>query len=95
MELCSVLCGSLDGRGFWQRMDTCLCTTESLHCLSETVTTLLIGCTPIQNVFGVKKKNEIPESALSDPQLVVRVKACGRGTGAFPWVVGTLAKTEG
>ena len=22
MELCSMLCGSLDGRGVWQRMDT-------------------------------------------------------------------------
>jgi len=28
---------------------------ESLHCLSET-TTLLIGYTPIQNSFRVKKK---------------------------------------
>ena len=24
MELCSMLCGSLDGRGFWGRMDTCI-----------------------------------------------------------------------
>ena len=40
----------------WQRrwegslgkMDTCVCTAESLHCSPETVTTLLIGYTPIQ-----------------------------------------------
>ena len=24
-ELCSMLCGSLDGRGVWGRMDTCIC----------------------------------------------------------------------
>ena len=28
---------------------------ESLHCSPETITTLLIGYTPIENVFGVKK----------------------------------------
>ena len=30
-------------------MDTCICMTESLVCLPETVTTLLMGYTPIQN----------------------------------------------
>ena len=30
--------------------------TESLHSSPETVTTLLIGCTPIQNVLALKKK---------------------------------------
>ena len=53
-ELCSMLCGSLDGRGVWGRMDTCICMTESLHGLPETITTLLIGYTPIQN----KKKGD-------------------------------------
>ena len=48
-KLCSVLCGSLDGRGVWRRMDTCICMAESLCCSLETVTTLLIGYTPIQN----------------------------------------------
>ena len=35
-ELCSMLCGSLDGREVWGRMDTCICMTESLsyHCVS-------------------------------------------------------------
>ena len=30
---------------------------ESLHCSPETITTLLIAYTPMQNVFGVKKLN--------------------------------------
>ena len=55
MEPCSMLCGSLDGRGFWKRMDTCTCMAESLHCSPETITTLLIDYLPIQNDFGVKK----------------------------------------
>ena len=49
MELCSVLCGSLDGRGVWGRMDTCICMDESLGYSLETITTLLIGYIPIQN----------------------------------------------
>ena len=44
------------GRRFWGRMDTCICMTESLHCSPETVTTLLIGYTPIYNVCGITKK---------------------------------------
>ena len=43
MELCSMLCGSLDGRGVWERIDTYICMTESLSSSHETVTTLLIG----------------------------------------------------
>ena len=35
-------------------MDTCIWMAESLHCASEVIT-LLIGQTPIQNGFGVKK----------------------------------------
>jgi len=51
MGLCSVLCGSLYGRRVWGRMDTCIYMAESLHCSSETVTTLLISYIPIQNEF--------------------------------------------
>ena len=47
MEFCSVLCGSLDGRGVWGRMNTCICMAESLCCPRETITTLLISYTPI------------------------------------------------
>ena len=46
---------SLDGRGVWGRMDTCLCMAESLHCSPETTTTLLTGYTPVQNVLVLKK----------------------------------------
>ena len=37
--------------GVWERMYTCIfiCMAESLFCLPETITTLLISCTPIQN----------------------------------------------
>ena len=48
-------CASLDGRGTWERMDTCTCMAESLCCSPETTTTLLVSYTPIQNVFSVKK----------------------------------------
>ena len=44
-----MLCGSLDIAGVWGRMDTCMCTAESLHSLPETITTLLISDTPIQS----------------------------------------------
>ena len=37
-------------------MDACICLAESPHCPPETITTLLISCTPIQNVFVVLKK---------------------------------------
>ena len=60
MELCSVLCASLDGSGVWGRMDTCVCLAESLHYSPVTVTDelLLIGHTPIQNnrFIGKQKK---------------------------------------
>ena len=55
MDLCCMLCASLDGREVWGRTDTCICMAESLHCSPEHITTLLIGYTPMQNVFGVKK----------------------------------------
>ena len=60
MELCSMLyaqcCPSLDGTVVWGRMDTCIYMAESLHSSPETITTLLIGYAPIQNVFVVKNK---------------------------------------
>ena len=55
MEFCSVLYGSLDGTGPWERMDTCICMAESLHCSPETIT-LLTGYTPIQNKKVLKKE---------------------------------------
>ena len=41
VKLCSMLSGSLDGKGAWGRMDTCLCMAESLHFSPETITALL------------------------------------------------------
>ena len=49
MELCSRLCGSLDGSGVWGRMDICMgyvCMYgQFLPCSPETTTKLLIGYT--------------------------------------------------
>ena len=54
-ELCLPLYGSLDGRGVWGRMPSCICMAESLRCLSETTTTLLITYTSIQNAVLKKE----------------------------------------
>ena len=50
----------LDGRGVGGRLDKCICMAESLCCPPETVTTLLIGYTPIQN--KKLKKNKVFKS---------------------------------
>ena len=55
-ELCSMLCGSLDGRGVRGRMDTCIYMAESLCCPPEIITTFLAGYTPVQN----KKFGDLP-----------------------------------
>ena len=31
----------------WERMDTCICVSESIYCPPETITTLLIDYTPV------------------------------------------------
>ena len=38
-----MLCGSLDGREVYGRMDICVCKAQSLCCPPETITTLLIS----------------------------------------------------
>ena len=48
-ELCSMSRGSLDGRGVWGKMDTCIRMAGSLCCPPETMTTLSIGYNPLQN----------------------------------------------
>ena len=57
MELCSMLCTSLDGRRVWRRIGTCICMAESLCCSPGITATLLIGYTPIQNKKFTGKKN--------------------------------------
>ena len=42
-----MLRGSLDGRGVWGRMDTCVCMAEPLCYLPETMATWLISYNPI------------------------------------------------
>ena len=56
MELCSTLCASLDERGVWGRMDTCVCMAESLRCSLESTTRLLIGYTPHYKMKHLKSK---------------------------------------
>ena len=41
-ELCSMSCGSLERRGVWGRMDTCICIAEFLCCPPKTITTSAI-----------------------------------------------------
>ena len=49
MEPCSMLCGNLNGSGVMGKMDTYVCMAESLHSSPETIITLLIRHTRIQN----------------------------------------------
>ena len=61
MELCSVLCGSLDGRGIWRRVDTCICTAESLRCYLKLS----------QHCYKIKvKKNKIKFESIKKTHLV-------------------------
>ena len=61
-----MLCGSLDGRGVWEGMDTCISMAEFLCCVPESIKTLLIGYTPIQNKkFNIKKVHQSYDSHCS------------------------------
>ena len=57
MELWSVSCGSLDGRGVWGRTD--ICKAKSFHCSPGTITTLLTAYIPMQNKKFKKKKSPL------------------------------------
>ena len=49
-KMCIImLCGSLDRRGVWGRIDTCICMTEFFCYSPETNTRLLTGYAAIQN----------------------------------------------
>ena len=50
-----MLCGSLDGRGVWGRLDTYVCMAKALYDSPEAITTLLVSCTPTQNKKVFKK----------------------------------------
>ena len=47
-----MLCGSLDGKGVWERMNTCVCMAEFLSCSPEIITALLIGYVLSQSVMS-------------------------------------------
>ena len=82
-ELCSMFCASLDGRGVWGRMDTCICVAESLLCPPETITTLLTSYTPYPNTrasqVALMVKN-LPANA-RDIETWVRSPGLGRSLG--------------
>ena len=62
-----MLGGSLNERGVWGRMDTCICMAESLHRSPEAITTLLTGYTPTQNKTFFKSLN-VAQPSLSLPR---------------------------
>ena len=64
VELFSMLCGSLDGKEVWRRMDTGRCMAKSLHCSPETMTILLISYTPKKKKKVQKKKKKTEKEFL-------------------------------
>ena len=55
-----MLFGSLDGRGVWGRIDTCICMAETLRYLPETITTLFVNWLYPNTKQKVKKKKTYP-----------------------------------
>ena len=76
-----VLCGNIDGRRVWGRVDTCLCMGESLHCSSETVTIFLIGYPQAKNKRSNYRKQNCASSVRgmsSNPGCGIRIP-CFKG----------------
>ena len=69
-----MLPGSLDGRGVWGRVDTCICMAESLCCWPETITTLFTGYITVYN-----NKKKVGLSSIGAPQVL------GRKTLLYWW----------
>lgn len=67
MELCLMLCGTLDGRGVWGRLDTWIYRAGVPPLLPETIMMFLIGYTPIQTkcLKVTKQKNKRRTLSLS------------------------------
>ena len=83
MELFSVLCGRLYRWGVWGRMDSCICMNESLCCSLQTIRTLSIGYTLIQNK-KLKKNSDCSLrifTQFSSVQFLSRVQLF-----ATPWI---------
>ena len=68
-----MLCGTLDGRGVWRRVDTCICLAESLHRSPETII-LLIGYTSIQNKKFKKEIEQFNDVLYSPVELLHFIK---------------------
>ena len=64
-----------DGRGVGGRMDTCICMPKSRCCPPETITTLLVGYTQVQNKKWGEKKTVLKALLLqrSSPELSERL----------------------
>ena len=72
-----MLCGSLEGKGVWEWEDTGICVAESLCCVPETITTLLISYNIIQNK---NLKNSSLSTALDFPcNSAGKESACNAG----------------
>ena len=78
-ELCSMLCGSLDGRGVWGRMDTCIYMAEFFPCSPETIITLLISylCSLCYSVMS----NSLQSHGLQLVRLLCPLDSPGKNTG--------------
>ena len=86
MEIFSVLCGSLDRKGVWGRMYTCIRLAELLCCAPETAPALLTSHAPVQN-----KKVKNSSSGRSVVQLCNHIgKILPWATWMFPNSCGCL-----
>ena len=54
-------------RGIWERLDEYICMAESLCCSPNTITTLIIGYTPMQNKLKNKKRISISKEIRKIP----------------------------
>ena len=76
MELCPKLCGSLNERAVWGRMNACLRMAESLHGSPETVTTLLISYGEVSQSCRTLQLHGLQPTRLLHP-----LDFPGKGTG--------------
>ena len=72
-------------------MDTCMCMAESRHWSPETITTLLIGYTAIQNGFALKKikfkkmrSGERTPFTVAPKHATYRMTVCGQRLRKIP-----------
>ena len=84
-----MLCVSLDGRGVWGRMDTCIGMAESLCCALETITTSLIGYTPIYNKKLKKLNKQTKKLQTRSTEALLRLSS-SKLTGWWGAVTGPL-----